>query len=280
MLDFTNPTWDFPVELQETFDRDGKKIEGNRVVVRTDTGEHMSRGVGDKYKIITHSDVVNSIMDSIDDVANTLGTAYEEKIHIIDGGRKLRGEINFPDWKIEPMVDDICTFRIQFYNSYDTSWAFQHMAEALRLWCKHGCTTPNTVAKTWAKHTTNVSVTASSAKILKGFEAFKLNDVLFKSYVDNRISYETAEMFINDMLCKVKQRGKLGQPHFNMRRREELLRMWDENRANVGSNQWALYNTLTEWATHTDHLGSPENARRLRENEIAKAMDSTRWYAL
>ena len=75
MLDFTNPTWDFPVELQETYDRDGNKIEGNRVVVRTDTGEHMSRGVGDKYKIITHSDVVNSIMDSIDDVANTLGTA-------------------------------------------------------------------------------------------------------------------------------------------------------------------------------------------------------------
>lgn len=280
MLDFTNPTWDFPVELQETFDRKGNKIKGNRVVVRTDTGEHMSRGVGDKYKIITHSDVVNSIMDSIDDVANTLGTAYEEKIHIIDGGRKLRGEINFPDWKIEPMVDDICTFRIQFYNSYDTSWAFQHMAEAFRLWCKNGCTTPNTVAKTWAKHTTNVSVTASSAKILAGFEAFKQSDTLFKSYVDNRISYETAEMFINDMLCKVKQRGSLGNPHFNMRRREELLRMWDENRAHIGNNQWALYNTLTEWATHTDHLGSPENARRLRENEIAKAMNSDRWYAL
>ena len=91
---------------------------------------------------------------------------------------------------------------------------------------------------------------------------------------------ETAEMFINDMLCKVKQRSKLGQPHFNMRRREELLRMWDNNRANIGNNQWALYNTFTEWATHTDHLGSPENARRLRENEIAKAMNSTRWYAL
>ena len=280
MLDFTNPTWDFPVELQETYDRHGNKIEGNRVVVRTDTGEHMSRGLGDKYKIITHSDVVNSIMDSIDDVANTLGTAYEEKIHIIDGGRKLRGEINFPDWKIEPVVDDICTFRIQFYNSYDASWAFQQSAEAFRLWCLNGCTTPNTVAKTWAKHTTNVSVIASSAKILAGFESFKQSDTLFKSYVDYRISNEDAERFINDELCKVKQRGKLGQPHFNMRRREELLRMWDNNRANIGNNQWALYNTLTEWATHTDHLGNPENARRLRENEIAKAMNSDRWYAL
>lgn len=280
MLDFTNPTWDFPVELQETYDRHNNKIEGNRVVVRTDTGEHMSRGLGDKYKIITHSDVVNSIMDSIDDVANTLGTAYEEKIHIIDGGRKLRGEINFPDWKIEPVVDDICTFRIQFYNSYDASWAFQQSAEAFRLWCLNGCTTPNTVAKTWAKHTTNVSIVASSAKILAGFESFKQSDTLFKSYVDYRISNEDAERFINDELCKVKQRGKLGQPHFNMRRREELLRMWDENRAHIGNNQWALYNTLTEWATHTDHLGSPENARRLRENEIAKAMNSDRWYSL
>lgn len=280
MLDFTNPTWDFPVELQETYDRTGRKIEGNRVVVRTDTGEHMSRGLGDKYKIITHSNVVNSIMDSIDDVANTLGTAYEEKIHIIDGGRKLRGEINFPDWKIEPVVDDICTFRIQFYNSYDASWAFQQSAEAFRLWCLNGCTTPNTVAKTWAKHTTNVSVQASSTKILKGFEAFKESDILFKSYVNYKISNEDAERFINDALCKVKQRGNPDHPHYNKSRREDLLRMWDNNRANIGNNQWALYNTLTEWATHTDHLGNPENARRLRENEIAKAMNSNRWYEL
>lgn len=280
MLDFTNPTWDFPVELQETYDRTGRKIEGNRVVVRTDTGEHMSRGLGDKYKIITHSNVVNSIMDSIDDVANTLGTAYEEKIHIIDGGRKLRGEINFPDWKIEPVVDDICTFRIQFYNSYDASWAFQQSAEAFRLWCLNGCTTPNTVAKTWAKHTTNVSVLASSTKILKGFEAFKESDILFKSYVNYKISNEDAERFINDALCKVKQRGNPDHPHYNKSRREDLLRMWDNNRANIGNNQWALYNTLTEWATHTDHLGNPENARRLRENEIAKAMNSNRWYEL
>ena len=281
MLDFTNPSWDFPVELQETYDRTGKKIEGNRVVVRTDTGEHMSRGLGDRYKIITHSDVVNSIMDSIDDVANTLGTAYEEKFHVIDGGRKLRGEVNFPDWKIEPQVDDICTFRIQFYNSYDATWAFQQSAEAFRLWCKNGCTTPNTVAKTWAKHTTHVSVEGSSAKILNGFEAFKLSDTLFKSYVDSKIDNETAESFINDVLCKVKQRTKNpNHIQFNKRRREELLRLWDENRVNIGNNVWALYNTLTEWATHTDHLGNPENARRLRENEIAKAMHTDRWYSL
>ena len=61
---------------------------------------------------------------------------------------------------------------------------------------------------------------------------------------------------------------------------ENLLRIWDNEKKQLGGNQWALYNTLTEWATHTDHLGNPENARRLRENEIAKAMDSTRWYAL
>jgi len=280
MLDFTNPTWDFPVELQETYDRTGRKIEGNRVVVRTDTGEHMSRGLGDKYKIITHSDVVNSIMDSIDEAANTLGTSYEEKFHLVDGGRKLRGEVNFPDLKIEPQLDDIITFRIQFYNSYDASWAFQQQAEGLRLWCMNGCTTPHTVAKTWAKHTTNVSVQSSAAKIQAGLEAFKDSDNLFKSYINYKISNDDAERFMNDALCKTKQRSNLAYPHFNKSRREDLLCIWDKNRSYVGDNQWALYNTLTEWATHTDHLGSPENARRLRENEIAKAMSSDRWYDL
>ena len=144
----------------------------------------------------------------------------------------------------------------------------------------NGCTTPHTVAKTWAKHTTNVSVQSSAAKIQAGLEAFKGSDALFKSYINYKISNDDAERFLNDALCKTKQRGNPQYAHFNKSRREDLLRMWDGNRAHIGNNQWALYNTLTEWATHTDHLGNPENARRLRENEIAKAMSSDRWYDL
>ena len=40
----------------------------------------------------------------------------------------------------------------------------------------------------------------------------------------------------------------------------------------LGKNKWALYNTMTEWATHTDESRSPAVTRRLRENQVAKAV--------
>jgi len=41
-----------------------------------------------------------------------------------------------------------------------------------------------------------------------------------------------------------------------------------------------LYNCLTSWATHTDEAKSPENARRIREAAIIKAMKHKSWLEL
>ena len=164
MLDTMNTTdWDFDVDMEPCLDMRGNEIPKMRNLIRTDTGESLGTHKS-KYKPITHSDAVNSIMDSIKQA--DISSDYSVKTHVADNGAKMRLEVLFNDIMLEdPEVNDYIQYRVQAYNSYDGSWAFQQSAEGFRLWCLNGCTTADTVAKTWAKHTTNVSVDSSAHKI-------------------------------------------------------------------------------------------------------------------
>ena len=238
-----------------------------RAIVRTDTNEIM--GVhGAKYKAIKHDDVVNSVFDAI----NTSGISkdYTHKIEVFDNGRKLRGTINFPDLVIEPSVGDHINFQVIFFNSYDASWAFGMQAQGLRLWCLNGCTSPDTVAKTVAKHTTNVNVSASAAKIHVGLDAFFNSKDLYQAWMQDRIVDIEAEQFLKSTLCQV--RNNTSEKKHNFKQLDNLMGLWKDNRRYLGSSKWALYNTMTEWATHTSDSRSPAVTRRLRENQVAKAV--------
>ena len=93
MFDIQEGTeWEFPVEPQPIFDRLGNEIAGSQAVVRTDSNEVL--GVhGSRYRILSHDDVVNSTLDAVKEA--DLSKDYEVKVHVIDGGRKMRGEILF-----------------------------------------------------------------------------------------------------------------------------------------------------------------------------------------
>ena len=108
MFDFPNIDWAFPVETQPIFDRNGVEIPGNQAVVRTDTNDVL--GVhGSRYQIVSHDDVVNSIMDAVKEV--DLSKDYTFDVKIADGGRKMRGEVLFNNLVVQPAVGDIVKFR-------------------------------------------------------------------------------------------------------------------------------------------------------------------------
>ena len=267
--------WEFPVDTYDLWA--SPNIAGHpdievpqsmaRAIVRTDTNEVM--GVhGSKYKAIKHDDVVNSVFDAID--TSNISKDYTQKIEVFDNGRKLRGTINFPDLVIEPSVGDHINFQVIFFNSYDASWAFGMQAQGLRLWCLNGCTSPDTVAKTVAKHTTNVNVYSSSAKIHAGLDAFFNSKDTYQEWMRYLITDSTTEQFFKSTLCHV--RNNTSEKKYNFKQLDALMGSWRQNSGHLGKNKWALYNTMTEWATHTDESRSPAVTRRLRENQVAKAV--------
>jgi hypothetical protein len=275
MNDMTLNEWDFPVDTYDLWASptlaDKKDIEVPqsmaRAIVRTDTNQVL--GVhGKKYKAIRHDDVVNSVFDAVRD-ANP-SRDYNYKIEVFEDGKKLRGTIDFPDLIIEPSIGDHIHFQIVFFNSYDGSWAFGQQAQGLRQWCLNGCTSPDTIAKTVAKHTTNVNVQSSAAKIQVGLDAFFNSKDTYKDWMQHHITMEEAELFLKNTLCDV--RTNTTEKKYNFKQLDALMGEWRHNARHVGNNKWALYNTMTAWATHTDESRSPAQTRRLRENQVARAV--------
>ena len=276
MFDFQTADWDFPVDRQDIFDGRGEPISGHKAVVRTDTNEVL--GVhGSRYTIVSNSDVVNSIDDAIRQA--DISRDVSVKISSIEGGRKMRGEILFNDLTVEPSVGDFVKFRISFFNSYDGSWAFSQAADGLRLFCLNGCTHSIAAARTRFKHTQSINVEASAAKIKTGLETFIHQREVWQSWQGIGVSQNVVELFFKHTLAKAFTR-QTTVTKTNEKQLEHLLKIWDDEKRQLGSNQWALYNAMTYWASHTSDLKNPEVTRRNREDAIAKAMNHTIWHSL
>lgn len=269
MLDFQSNSYDFPVEEQPVYTQEGELIPDHKCIVRTDTGKTLGLH-GSRYRMIPHDDVVNSIVDGVK--ASNLTSDYEVNVDVIEGGRKLRGEIIFPDLVQQPAVGDYVQFRVSFFNSYDGSWSFSQQANGLRLWCLNGCTTADAIAKSRFKHTASVNVDGSAAKIIGGAEHFMGRSKQWQSWMQTRLNNDQVEQFFRSTICKVVTKQQQ-VTKTNEKQLENLISGWDREKVDLGWNKWALYNCLTHWATHTNDLKSPQIARYNREIAISNAMN-------
>lgn len=275
MLDTINNNWDFPVEMQPVFDSNGEQIPGSKCVMRTDTNTVL--GVhGSRYQLVNHGSIIESMMDSIKNA--NISNDYQEKIVTLDGGAKMRGEITFPNITVQPQVGDYVQFRISFFNSYDGSWSVQTNAEGLRLWCLNGCTTPDAASRNKFKHTNNINIEGTSAKITHGLEGFMGSEDKWRKWMSIPVTDEMAETFFKHTIAKSFTRQSAMKT--NEKQLEALLGIWNNEHRNLGRNKWALYNCMTYWATHTHDLKQPEIARRNREDQIARAMNHKQFLEL
>jgi hypothetical protein len=272
MLDMTND-WSFPVEMQPVFDMHGKEINGQQCVMRTDTNQVL--GVhGSRYKAVSHDDVVNSILDGVSQA--DLSNDYTVDVEVLEDGRKLRGQILFNDLTVEPAVGDYTKFKVDFFNSYDASWSFSQQASGLRLWCLNGCTTPDAVAKSRYKHTASINVEGSANKMINGLQHFMSRKEVWQSWMSTSVTDDQVETFFKNTVAKAFTRqNQISKT--NDKQLENLLGIWADESRSLGHNKWALYNTLTYWATHTGELRTPHTARYNRESAIASAMRNKLW---
>ena len=269
MLDFQSNSYDFPVEEQPVFTQDGNVIPDHKCITRTDTGQVLGMH-GSRYKVIPHADAFESIIDGVK--ASNLTSDYEVNVDVIEDGRKLRGEIIFPDLVQQPAVGDYVQFRVSFFNSYDGSWSFSQQANGLRVLCLNGCTTADAIAKSRFKHTASVNVHGSAAKIIGGAEHFMGRSKQWQSWMQTRLNNDQVEQFFRSTICKVVTKQQQ-VTKTNEKQLENLISGWDREKVDLGWNKWALYNCLTHWATHTNDLKSPQIARYNREIAISNAMN-------
>ena len=123
MMSTINPNkiWNFPVEMMPTPNAVTGEPEPDAFqVVRTDTNTVLGHH-GSRYKLVPHDDVVNSIMDAVKE--SKITTDYNEPtISVFENGRKMRGEIIFPDLTIETQIGDYTKAKTELGWSPETSF--------------------------------------------------------------------------------------------------------------------------------------------------------------
>ena len=268
----------FPVEIQDIQTVSNLDIPNNlgRAVVRTDTNDVLAIH-GKRYELISHNDVVTSVVDAIEKSKITFGD-YDCNIDLFNNGARLRGEILFNDLIAEPVEDDHVQFRICFYNSYDGAWSVQLKADALRLWCLNGCTTADHVMHPFQRHTTQLDVEGFVAQIQNGVETFWNNQQMWHDFSNTKVTDLQALQLFEGTLCYQKSsHTALNNDTVNQKQKNILFGHWLDYQDKLGSNLWALYNATTHWSTHTNDYANPSNKRRERENMVAKMLQSKQW---
>jgi hypothetical protein len=270
--------WDFPIEVHPTPNAiTGEPLANSKQIVRTDTNEVL--GVHKSaYKPVLHSDVVNSIEDAV--LESQVSKDFYIDTQIFENGAKLKGTVHFRDLYIENKksaeVGDIVNFKVDFLNSYDGSWSYMQKAEGHRLVCKNGMVSGLAIAMSKFKHTTSINIEGSANKIQIGLETFLTNKSKWERWTQIKLQDQNVEIFLKATVCKTHTRQS-GVSKTNEKQLEILLGLWEKEKNQLGNNQWALYNCLTYWSTHTQDARTPHIASFNREGDVGRAINSKAW---
>ena len=173
-------------------------------------------------------------------------------------------------------VGDIVNFKVDFLNSYDGSWSYMQKAEGHRLVCKNGMVSGLAIAMSKFKHTTSINIEGSANKIQIGLETFLNNKSKWERWTQIKLEDQNVETFLKATVCKTHTRQS-GVSKTNEKQLEILLGLWEKEKNQLGNNQWALYNCLTYWSTHTQDARTPHIASFNREGDVGRAINSKAW---
>jgi hypothetical protein len=247
-----------------------KAPEKHQAIVRQDTGDVL--GIhGGRYKIRPYAEMFDRVNEMI--AAADVGTRAVVNDDLFDNGGKMRRQIQFPDLKIQPQIDDIVNFRVDMFNSYDGSWAEQYVAWAMRLWCLNGCTSSAYSVRSVIKHTsTDWKADVHVERFKRSIEMFFNSETEYKRWVSRDLKVEQVETLFRRTLAHRPEPGdasKISKPVL-----VELLDLYSMEPPTV----WGAYNAATNWASHIKKTrGGVHNVERRRHNEVAKMMRSDQW---
>jgi len=233
-------------------------IKNKRALVRTDTNESVAV-VSDSYQVAQHPDAFRTVERIIAGSDLDL-TGIERTIETSHDGAIAYADYRLPAHQIETSKGDFSTLGLLARNSFNGVWAFVVDIYSNRNICCNGQVFMEDFAMYKSKHTKGLNMAHAVRKLSKSLEVYENEVERWKDWKRTEVNSSIAfNIFSKAANCKYFHvpgsetvATLLEQPE--IRRNKTLIKLWnqyvtDERKA-LGSNLWAVYNTLTHWATH------------------------------
>ena len=235
-------------------------VPNHKAIVRNDN-DYAIAVVGKNYNPVNHPDAFktaeNVIMLSdldIEGITRDVGCSHN--------GARAYATYTLPNHRVNlGREGDDVALTISARNSFDGSWSFVVEVGGYRFICTNMQVFANNFAVHKSKHTIGLNLQHVADKLSESVKFYDQETELWKEMVDTKI-YNSEAMSILAHLAKAKtveshlNAGKytteiLYEP--DVVRNKTLSRLWDywmHNSQTLGWTAWALYNAMTEWATH------------------------------
>lgn len=235
--------YDFPVELQNVYLKNGEVVPRARAVVRTDTGQPLST-VGSKYQLVPHQDMV----DKAEGFMSVFGNPTRQFSLAKNGGLMI-GTYTFKDNSLEVAKGDIIGLRIYLESAYLGTRKNRIRVGALRLTCLNGATFAEAVFDLAFSHT---------QKQVESFIFPKPDDVVerFTAGVARYKEYNTIELSSSDY-------KRISEDAITSGVVPAAAIAHEARDLPEGLTAWRLYNQLTWFVNHESKAGYVGKVNRL-----------------
>ena len=217
--------------------------------------------VGMNYNLVQNKVIMPQfhkvILDS--DLDKTGMTKEIQQSHY---GAKTIVTYTFPAHQIEIAPGDFVQLRIMVLNSYDGTWKFMSMVGAVRIACMNGQVVVDSFSSYNSKHTASLDTDVAIANMETALQVYTQNAEVWKTYPKSPVTNLQATRIFKQVAGKSERLEALLE--------ETYIKYVDQ----MGSNLWAVFNTLTDWSSHAKFKNEANKVATIynREAKVRKVI--------
>jgi hypothetical protein len=253
---------------------------GHKAIIRVDPNNantaRLLNVVGHSYKLVHNRELLTHVEDTMRDKFSTSdlsGVSIQDKVAYF--GRVCSREYIFPG--IKCLVQSYnarseIAFRIIVQNGYGGS-ALRIHAGAIDFYCSNGMIRGE-FTTTYRKHTSRLVIDNLTDTLDNAIEGFVLAQPKWHAWAAKRVKHEDAMNLFRSIANSPRLYDNLGRQYL----REQEAR---------GPNLWAVYSTLTYYASHNDgefalrksveDVNSEAHIMLKRELSVSKWVQTKEW---
>ncbi len=217
--------------------------------------------VGQGYNVVQNGDIIPDYERAI--YRSQLDTTdMKRDIQQSHGGARTVVTYTFPEHRIQIKENDDMDLKISVLNSYDGSWKFMSLVGAMRLACLNGQVIGDFFSSFYGKHTKSLDTDIAVDKLEHSLDVYMKNAELWKLYPTTAVSeLQAYNVFLN----------LAGESKVLLSLLQDIHAKYVEE---MGSNLWALFNTMTDWSSHSKFKNQANIASTIitREQKVRKVL--------
>ncbi len=232
--------------------------EGKYVYFREDTGQAIAIH-GERYKPVQYSTMINKTRDMLER-SDLDCTGIEESIRVSPNGGMCLTSYTLPATNFKTPDGDGGSAKVMALSSFNGVWSFI-MSLGFEQWaCLNSQIMINNPASIYkARHTNKLNVDAGIRMLGKTANILESEIELWHTMYNTQVTrYDVVKAFalaanytgsLDELLLDIADYGK----PVNIKNKT-LTYLYDvynnTYKSKMGENQWAVYNAITDWATH------------------------------